>query len=689
MKKVRVFSVLFCLLCVHNIFGQKTSFAEIDSLLALSGKLVDQHPDSALKNAFIAAEQSQSIRSSEHLAKSYSAIGRAYDRVDATDDAIVYLRKAMEVSESTSNEKLKAHALLEFAAALYNKGNFDGAFIPFRRAKTLAEKANDAGMLYEIYSFQGNIALNGNQWDTAAYYFNKSLAGALAQKDTPSIANSNRNISYVCFKKKQWDEGRNYLSKALEIYEMARDSGGIAKTFKDMGDMNWELKDNKKAVEYYTKAYDIQKARKNISRISVGACDLAYMYALDGRKDKLDQYADESYALAKQTKSWTDLSYSAQWLSEAYEKAGDSKKALFYHKVLLSVTDSITNRSRIEKNSRQELESGFQEKIQSIRQEEEKRKAIADERERSQKAVRNILISGMLVTLILLFIAYRSYVQKKKANVVVSQQKLEVEAQKIKIEEKNKEITDSINYAKLIQRSILPDPKEIMKVFPNSFGLYKPKDVVSGDFYWFAQKNNSVLLAAVDCTGHGVPGALMSMIGVDKLNEAVASGHTRPAEILSHLNKGVKSTLRQKESGSGSKDGMDIALISGKMEDGRWKMEFAGAQRPLWLIRNNELTEYRSSKVSIGGITPDGHEFISHEIKVQPGDAIYIFTDGFADQFGGSKGKKIMTKNFKETLLSIQDIPFLDQEKALDNKLTEWQGNFEQVDDILVIGIKI
>ena len=196
------------------------------------------------------------------------------------------------------------------------------------------------------------------------------------------------------------------------------------------------------------------------------------------------------------------------------------------------------------------------------------------------------------------------------------------------------------------------------------------------------------MIAAVDCTGHGVPGALMSMIGVDKLNEAVGAGLTHPAEILSHLNKGVKTTLRQKASGSGSQDGMDIALISFNLE-GKSQLDFAGAQRPLWLIRNNEITEYKPSKVSIGGNTPDDQEFISHSIELQKGDCIYIFSDGFADQFGGSKGKKIMTKNFKETLLAIQNIPFAEQEKELDKKLTKWQGHYEQVDDILVIGIKI
>ena len=353
----------------------------------------------------------------------------------------------------------------------------------------------------------------------------------------------------------------------------------------------------------------------------------------------------------------------------------------------MAVNDSINNRSAIEKNSREELQGAFEEKMKTIKTEEDKRKAIAEEKEHHQKIVRNILMGGFVIAIILLIIAFRSYIAKKKANVIISKQKEEVEAQKEKIEVFNKEITDSINYAKIIQRSILPDSKEIMKVFPQSFGLYKPKSVVSGDVYWFAKKNNIAMVAAVDCTGHGVPGAMMSMVAVEKLNDAIANSRIHPSEILSHLNRSVKTSLRQKESGSGSQDGMDIALCCFDLQKNI--LQFAGAQRPLWIIRNNELTEYRSTKVSIGGSTSDSQEFISHEIQLQEGDSIYIFSDGFADQFGGEKGKKMMTKNMKDLLLSIQNISMTEQEHILNEKLMEWQGEYEQVDDILVIGIKI
>lgn len=428
------------------------------------------------------------------------------------------------------------------------------------------------------------------------------------------------------------------------------------------------------------------------------------MYALYKRTDLLDKYGDESYLLAQQINSWQAIKYASTWLSEAYEIAGNNKKALFYMKVLMSINDSMTNRASIEKISREELESGFQKKVESIQHEEEKRQAIADEKAHNQKIIRNILIVGFIISFILLVLAYNSYVAKKKANRIITQQKKEVEAQKAKIEIKNKEITDSIRYARFIQKSILPEPKEIMKIFPNSFGLYKPKDVVSGDFYWFEKTANIGMIAAADCTGHGVPGALMSMIGVDKLNQAVANKLTDPSEILSFVNAEVKNTLKQNEGTQISRDGMDIALVSFEFgERGSenssslltpnsqlpTKLKYAGANRPLWLIRNGNLIEYKATKSAIGGFTATEQKFATHEIPLDKNDAIYIFTDGYADQFGGGKGKKMMTKNLKNLLLSIQHLPILEQENYLENKFQEWKGEFEQVDDVLVIGIKI
>jgi serine phosphatase RsbU (regulator of sigma subunit) len=293
--------------------------------------------------------------------------------------------------------------------------------------------------------------------------------------------------------------------------------------------------------------------------------------------------------------------------------------------------------------------------------------------------------------------------EKEKQKILASQNELletqvkertsEISEQKKVIEEKNKDITDSINYAKTIQDAILPSKELKDKIFSNAFILFKPKDIVSGDFYWFAEKNEKKLIAACDCTGHGVPGALMSMVGNNILNQIVnEKGIISPDAVLNQLHKEMRQTLKQ-EKQEETKDGMDIALITFKNET---EIEYAGAYRPLWIISQSEpesihykLTEIKPNKFSIGGYQ-DGNEpdFAKHSISLQKNDTIYIFSDGFADQFNQSD-EKLMTKRFKEVLLEIQQKSMDEQEQFLASFIDNWRGGNTQIDDILVIGIRI
>jgi serine phosphatase RsbU (regulator of sigma subunit) len=219
------------------------------------------------------------------------------------------------------------------------------------------------------------------------------------------------------------------------------------------------------------------------------------------------------------------------------------------------------------------------------------------------------------------------------------------------------------------------------------FIFYKPKDIVSGDFYFYAQRSDKIILAVADCTGHGVPGAFMSMIGNDFLNQIIIEkGITRPSEILNQLNKGVKKALKQESGKSETSDGMDIALCTLDLKNK--KMEYAGAMRPLFHA-DIELKEIHADKASIGGATSDDYQFTNHQLDLNEGDSIYIFTDGYVDQFGGEKGKKFMAKNFKNLLAGIHKKDMTEQHQILNNTINEWSKEKEQVDDILVMGIKI
>lgn len=277
----------------------------------------------------------------------------------------------------------------------------------------------------------------------------------------------------------------------------------------------------------------------------------------------------------------------------------------------------------------------------------------------------------------------RDITERKKVNLLLTEQKLI-------IEQKNKDILDSINYAKRIQDAIFPPEDLIKELLPESFILFKPKDIISGDFYWIEKFDGKTYIAAVDCTGHGVPGALLSIVGYNLLSKSINEHeHSKPNEILNELSSGINKTLRQTIDGSGVKDTMDIALCS--VDRASQMLEFAGAYNSLYLIRKNELIEIPADRFPVG-IYLDGElkKFTNHQMQLQKGDMLYLFSDGYADQFGGPKGKKLKSKGFKEVLLSINNLPVNEQKEALDKVLEEWKWmTDEQTDDILIIGVRI
>jgi PAS domain S-box-containing protein len=257
------------------------------------------------------------------------------------------------------------------------------------------------------------------------------------------------------------------------------------------------------------------------------------------------------------------------------------------------------------------------------------------------------------------------------------------------VENQNKEITESINYAKRIQASILPPIQKVKEKLPDSFIYYEPKDIVSGDFYWYEFSNNKPMFAVVDCTGHGVPGAFMSIIGYTQLNEIVSDQKiTDPGVILRELDKRVRIALNQnKATDKNSKDGMELAIISINPE--QQKIEFAGAMRPLYYVKDNDLYVIKGDKFSIGGFSQHRKNFRTHRINYKAGDCFYLFSDGYPDQFGGPRGKKFMTRNVGEMVLRIAHLPMVEQGKIIKSTIQDWMKNDDQVDDILISGIRL
>ena len=333
-----------------------------------------------------------------------------------------------------------------------------------------------------------------------------------------------------------------------------------------------------------------------------------------------------------------------------------------------------TTEAKFENNSKQK-------EIESLQLETRNRELEADK----QKWIRNAFV-------VMLLLAIGSVVVLNKQNQERSKNNFLLEKKNKQISEQNKDITDSINYAQKIQQALLPSDETIKNLFPHSFILFQPRNIVSGDFYWASFQKNASVIAAIDCTGHGVPGAFMSMIGNSLLNQIVnEQGITQPSEILFRLREEVIKALKQTGATGESRDGMDISLLrmEYKEQSSKSLLEFAGANNPLILIRNGKLMEYKGDKQPIGIYSGVAKPFTNQVIEVQQGDSIYLYTDGYADQFGGHKNKKFKYAQLKELLITIAALPMDVQKEKLKINFDAWKASNEQVDDVLVIGIKI
>jgi len=305
----------------------------------------------------------------------------------------------------------------------------------------------------------------------------------------------------------------------------------------------------------------------------------------------------------------------------------------------------------------------------------------------NQKRALFVASSIILIILILLLLIFRFNRLRKKANLQLILQNEQLSIQKNLIEQNHQQITDSLNYAHLIQTAILPSAEYMQSIFTDFFILNKPRDIVGGDFYWCYQNEDNVYLITADCTGHGVPGGFMSMLGSSLLNEIIIENNiTEPAEILNKLRKKIISNLKQNESNLSSKDGMDLVAL--KINLTNYQLTYANANNPFWIVRKNINTEYAAQKMPVG-FYADMRDFVQHTVLLEKNDCIYTFSDGYADQFGGPKGKKFKYKPLQELLTENSDKDFKEQEKIVTQTFLNWQKHHQQVDDVLVIGLKI
>ncbi|TND02858.1 MAG: protein serine/threonine phosphatase [Bacteroidetes bacterium] len=517
-----------------------------------------------------------------------------------------------------------------------------------------------------IASANNNIGIcysNLNDNKLAKEYLLKALQGNAELNNLKGIAGTCNSIGNMLMDEKKYTEALGYFQKALESRKTLGDERGLAGIYNNIGLMYKYQGMYDTALVYYRQALGIKAKFNDKAGMASSLSNIGQV--LCENKTTLDSaiiYLDSAINVAEQTKNIDVLKTAYNFIGLAYEQKGEFQQALVARKKYEVLKDSMFN----QENTRQSIQA-------KMDYEFDKRDAIKKAEYQAGLEKRNLLLwSAIAVLLIVAVFSVFLYNRFK----LTQRQKLVIEVQK-------KEMLDSINYARRLQEAILPAVETVQRAFADNFILYKPKDIVAGDFYWFERIGGISFIAAADCTGHGVPGALVSVVCSGALNRAVLEfGLTEPGKILDKTRELVLETFSKSD--KDVKDGMDISLCAFHGN----KLSWAGANNPLWYFSSGELHEIKADKQAIGK-TDEPKPFTTHTLELKTGDWIYLFTDGYADQFGGPKGKKLMYKQFKEHILSVFRLPGREQKNALDTAFENWKSKLEQVDDVCVVGIKI
>lgn len=658
--------------------------SRITTLLNLCSVYQQTNPNKVSTYLDEATQIANELKSNKHIAECIYTKGlNEYSKGNFASAKKKY-QEALVLFELEKNQAKMATMIYNIGIQEVYTGNYAKANESFFRALKIYEILDKKDLMSNSYSAIGNVyGRQGNSKKEEEFHF-KSLNLRLKMEDSYGIAASYINIGNVYGRRKMYDTALSYYFKGLKIGEELKNQKWILNALGNIGSIYAEQGKYDEALKYLSKGlYIVENVgdKKSLATYlnTIGGCYLN-LNKLPIAKD----YFERAIKISTETGNKEEIKAAYLNLSDLANKMGEHKLAYNYHISYSNIKDSILN----EDNSSQINE--MQAKYDSEKQEQQiellnKNNEIQASKSKQQQIIIWAIGAGLFLMLILSFLIFRQFKEKQKANIALQSAYVEIEI-------KNKDITDSINYAKRIQAAILPSTDNLQKHLSNSFIIYEPKDIVSGDFYWFAEKDNQFIVAIADCTGHGVPGAFMSMVGNDILTQIVIEkGITKPNLILTNLHDGVKKSLKQDTNSSNTKDGMDIAIVSFDKTNYS-NIEYAGALRPLWLVKSNakEIVEYKADKHSIGGAYSDeARGFTNHEIKLAKGDSFYLSTDGYADQFGGDQGKKMMTKNMKELLISIHAKSMAEQKNILENNFHSWKGPREQVDDVLVFGVRI
>jgi tetratricopeptide (TPR) repeat protein len=688
----KIVSIFIFLIYCSSIFAQYPK--KIDSLFAvynntkandsdrtkafivLANQLSNQNPDTiiSLSNAALALSKDNVSKRME--ANLYSEIADCYDYKEDYQNAITNYKIAVDIWESLENKINTAKINSNIGNAYAGISNYPKALEYLLKAQKGLEGSNNQIEIGKVYLRLGLLNYYQSNNKPALDNFLKSLSIFEAIDYKNGIRYSIGNLGIIYQELKEYDKSRIYYMKGVQLSEAAGDKGGIANGLTNTAILYTEMKDYPKALAYHQKALAIYDELSFKSNISVAYSNIGSLHNRMGNYNE----AIKNYELAKQNskENIDDLRIAHQGLATTYENLGNYKAAYENHVQFKRLTDSIFNTE----NSQQ---------ISSLKTqyEVEKKSAELEVKAEAQKARQQLILYSILALLLVMcvfaIILFKRYQFINKQKQIIEQKIKETEEQKKLIEIKQKEIIDSITYAKRLQDAILPPIDTIEKNLGNSFVYYQPKDIVAGDFYWMETVNDRVFIAAADSTGHGVPGAMVSVVCSNALNRAVKEFHlTDTGEILNKTRQLVLETFEKNS--SQVSDGMDISLLS--INKTKKEIQWSGAYNPLWYILDGEMIQIKADKQPIGK-TENPTSFTTQTIQYIDNTTFYLFTDGFADQFGGPEGKKIKQKAFSDLLIKHHKRNSADQLEIIQSTFSDWKGELEQVDDVCVIGIRI
>jgi serine phosphatase RsbU (regulator of sigma subunit) len=667
------------------VLSQKLDYKKgIATAYRYKGKISTSRSDLKTSMHFYikALEIFESIENKAGISSCYQNIGIDNYIKGDYETAITYALKAAKLCEEIGDKRGTANSYNNIGISYAYLGNYLQALRYNFNALKIREAINDKFGISASYLNIGGVLFEQNKYSAALVYFSNALKIKIQQGDKTGEAGIYNNMAEIYSIQKNYQQSLVYNLKTMKLNEETGDQEGVNGSYINIGNNYIAQQKPNEALRYFIESLKI--STRLGTQASVVNCynGMAACYELMNNYSKSLIYYEKAAAVSKNKGFKKELQEAYLHLSFINEKLQNYELALRYNKLYGNVKDTLLNEEGLkqttELNTRYETDKKEKEILLLIKDQQLKDKTLKE-----QRLVRIGLIIGLGLFLALSFLLFNRYRFKQKANLILEKQKQE-------IHQKNRQITDSIDYAKTIQEAILPDDEKLRSAFPDYFILYKPKAIVSGDFYWIGKKDNKIICAVADCTGHGVPGAFMSLLGHNILENVIQQERAiDPGAILTALNKEIVTRFSKSKERETVKHGMDIALIS--IDSDKQELQYAGARNSLYLIREQVLTELKADKMSTGVEARDHTEvrYTTNISNLQTGDMLYMYSDGFPDQKGGPEKKKFFYQPFKELLLAISNLPVDEQKQKLDDVITDWTGTGEQIDDILVMGIRM